>query len=230
MRMIVLEVNYGNRSFKYRLLQMLQSNISYGPLILLIVLSEFSLTKTVVYLLFIIVTILVKAVEIAIHTNRGLGMGKFSNLDALNITVINYDKFITSIQDEPFKNGRKRCDILLDSDSNRYLILGEIKDRNIFKKNSRKNVRKGAKEQLLSSLQTIYAVPMIVTYSTQKAIKRCCYFNKQSASPATLIVTTAFNRLSNFYPDGFKMSSPDIEAFGFDFYEYTGQQTMILTN
>jgi hypothetical protein len=118
----------------------------------------------------------------------------------------------------------------LDSDNNRYFILGEIKDRNILNRNSRKNVRKGAKEQLLSSLQTILAVPSIATYSTQKVIKRCCYFNKQSTSPATLTATTAFNRLSNFYPDGFKMSKPDIEAFGFDFYEYTGQQTMTLTN
>jgi len=168
--------------------------------------------------------------EIALHTNRGLGMGKFSNLDALNVTIINYDKFITSIQDEPFKNGRKRCDILLDSNNNRYFILGEIKDRNILKKHTRINVNKGAKEQLLSSLQTILAVPEIVTYSTQKAIKRCCYFNKQSTSPATLTATTAFNRLSNFYPDGYKMNKPDIEAFGFDFYEYTGQQTMTLTN
>lgn len=83
--------------------------------------------------------------EIVLHTTRGLGMGKFSNLDALDITVINYDKFITSIQDEPFKRGRQRCDILLNSINNRYFVLGEIKDRNIINKNSRKSVRKGAK-------------------------------------------------------------------------------------
>jgi hypothetical protein len=168
--------------------------------------------------------------EITLHTTRGLGMGRFSNLDSLDFTVFNYDKFITSIQNEPFKEGRLRCDILLDSSNNRYFILGEIKDRSILNKNAIKNVRKGAKEQLLSSLQTILAVPEIVTYSTPKAIKRCCYFNKQSTSPATLSATTAFNRLPNFYPDGFKMSKPDIEAFGFDFYEYTGEQTMVLTN
>lgn len=168
--------------------------------------------------------------EINLHTTRGLGMGKFSNPEALDITIFNYDKFITSILDEPFKSGRKRCDVLLDSNNNRYFILGEIKDRNILNNNSKRNVRKGAKEQLLSSLQTILAVPEIVTYSTPKAIKRCCYFNKQSASPETLTATTAFNRLPNFYADGFKMSKPDIEAFGFNFYEYTGEQTMTLTN
>jgi hypothetical protein len=168
--------------------------------------------------------------EIVLHTTRGLGMGKFSNLDALDITVINYDKFITSIQDEPFKRGRQRCDILLNSNNNRYFVLGEIKDRNIINKNSRKSVRKGAKEQLLASLQTIISVPEIASYVNPKIIKRCCYFNKQSVSPVILSVTTAFNRLPNFYPDGFKMSKPDIEALGFDFYEYTGEQTMTLTN
>jgi hypothetical protein len=162
---------------------------------------------------------------IVLHTNRGLGMGKFSNRDGLDVTIINYDKFITSIQDQPFKNNRKRCDILLASANNRYLILGELKDRNISK-----TVRKIAKKQLLSSLQTMLAVPPILNYSTQKAVKRCCYFNKQSASPATLTATTAFNRLPNIYPDGFKMSNPDIEALDFDFYEYTGAQTMALMN
>jgi len=168
--------------------------------------------------------------EIVLHTTRGFGMGKFTNLDNLDVTVINYDKFITSIQDEQFKSGRQRCDILLNSNDNRYFVLGEIKNRTIINKNSRKSVRKGAKEQLLASLQTILSVPEIVTYINPKIIKRCCYFNKQSASPVILSVITAFNRLPNFYPDGFKMSKPGIEALGFDFYEYTGEQTMTLTN
>ena len=167
--------------------------------------------------------------EIVLHTNRGMGMGKFSNRDAIDVTIINYDKFITSIQDAPFKNERKRCDILLVSTNNRYLILGEMKDRNILNNRS-ENVRKKAKKQLLSSLQTLLAVPRILNYSTQRAVKRCCYFNKQSTSPATLNATIAFNRLPNIYPDGFKMSSPDIEALSFDFNEYTGAQTMALMN
>lgn len=168
--------------------------------------------------------------EIVLHTNRGFGMGKFSNLDTLNVTIINYDKFITSIQDEIFKIGRKRCDILVSCNSDRYFILREIKDTTLITVKKVKNVRSEAKKQLLSSLQTILAVPEIVTYLTPKIIKRCCYFNKQSASPANLSATNAFNRLPNFYPDGFKMSKPDIEAFGFDFYEYIGEQTMTLTN
>lgn len=168
--------------------------------------------------------------EIVLHTTRGLGMSKFSNRDALDITIFNYDKFITSINDEPFKHCRKRCDILLDSSNQRYFILGEIKDKALLTDKKKKNVRSESKKQLLSSLQTILAVAEINAHINQKEIKRCCYFNKQSASPAILNATTAFNRLSEFYPDGFKMSKPDIEALGFEFYEYTGEQTMVLSN
>lgn len=166
--------------------------------------------------------------EIALHTLAGKGMARFSNFSALEITIINYDKFITSLQDTFFKKNRQRCDILLDSENNRYFILGEIKDRKILNSISRKNVRSIAKKQLISTLQTILDVPEIETYVNQKNIKRCCYFNKQSASPINLTATSAFNRLPTFFRDGFKMKKTDIEAFGFEFYEYTGDQTMIL--
>ena len=166
--------------------------------------------------------------EISLDFTRGSGTGKFKNQDTLKIKVFNYDKFITSITKESFKHGRKRCDVLLDSWNKRYLILGEIKDRSILDENVRENVRMIAKDQLLSSLKTILDVPEINIHSTNKDVKRCCYFNRQSASPTTLTATTAFNRLPNLYPDGFKMSNPEIEAYGFDFYEYTGEQTMTL--
>lgn len=168
--------------------------------------------------------------EIVLHTARGAGMGKFSNSDALEVTIFNYEKFITSIKSTTFQTGRQRCDILLNSNDDKYFILGEIKDRAIINSRYRKNVRKGAKEQLLASIRTILVVPEITSYLINKNTKRCCYFNKQSASPAILSATTAFNRLPSFYPDGFQMSKPDIEAFGFEFYEYTGEQTMKLTN
>lgn len=168
--------------------------------------------------------------EIVLHKTRGSGMGRFSNIEALNITVFNYDKFITSIRDEPFQLGRKRCDILLDSSNQRCFILGEIKDKVLINPNKKKKVRSEAKKQLLSSLKTILEVAEIIAHINQKEIKRCCYFNKQSASPTALNATTAFNRLSEVYPDGFMMSKPDIENLGFEFYEYTGEQTMVLSN
>lgn len=168
--------------------------------------------------------------DILLHTHRGTGMAKFSNRDNLNITVINYEKFITSIQDEPFKQGRKRCDIILSCTTNRYFILGELKNRKLENENSEKKVRKGAKKQLFSSLQTLMSVPHISAYINSKIEKRCCYFNRQPSPLINLTVINAFNRLSNIYPDGLKMSKPDIEALGFEFYEYTGTQTLTLVN
>jgi hypothetical protein len=163
--------------------------------------------------------------EIVKYTTRGLGMAKFTNNHALNFCILNYDKFITSIASEPFKNGRKRCDLIIYSNSDRYFILGELKDRI-----PKSKVRSSAKKQLLSSLQTIKEVPEIDSFINSKTIKRCCYFNKQSNSPISLRVTTAFNRLATIYPSGFKMSKPDLESLGFEFYEYTGEQTMVLSN
>ena len=151
-------------------------------------------------------------------------MAKFNNRDSLKISVINYDKFITSIEDEAFQRGRKRCDILIHCNTHKYFILGELKDRS-----PKGKVRSGAKKQLLSSLQTLIAVSEINAYAGLAGVKKCCYFNKQSTAPTTLNATTAFNRLSNVYPDGFQMNNPDMEALGFQFYEYTGLQTVSLT-
>jgi len=167
--------------------------------------------------------------DIILHTTRGLGIAKFSNVDILNVTIINYEKFIKGIPCVTFTNSRRRCDILLYSKDNRYFVLGEIKNRSIIDRSSRQKVKRKAKEQLLSSLQTILAVPAIMTYLTQKATKHCCYFNKQSASPAIINAPNAFNRLSNSYPNGFKMINTNIEQLGFEYYEYTGNQTMNLT-
>lgn len=159
--------------------------------------------------------------EIVFHTARGQGMAKFNNTNSLKLSILNYDKFLTAIPFEPFKKGRKRCDIIVHSLTDRYFILGELKDRN-----PKDKVRSSAKKQLLSSLETIKAVPEIDAFINKKIIKRCCYFNKQSTSPAILNVTTAFNRLASIYPNGFKMNKPKMELLGFEFYEYTGEQTM----
>ena len=166
--------------------------------------------------------------EIMLHTSRGRGMANISNPSKMQITVANYDKFISNLP-HSFQNARKRCDILVTCDNDRYFILGELKDRNISNKNSRHNVKKGAKEQLFQSLKTLTDVQEILDYINAKLVKRCCYFNKQSKSPTILNAVTAFNRLANVFPDGFKMTHSDIEALGFEFWEYTGEQTLKMT-
>ena len=167
------------------------------------------------------------AKEIVLHTIRGRGMANFSNPNKLQITVANYDKFVSSLP-HSFHNGRKRCDILVSTDNDQYFMLGELKNRNISDKVSRQNVRKGAKEQLFQSLKTLTDVPEILNYVDKKSIKRCCYFNKKSKSPKILNVITAFNRLTSAFPNGFKMPQLNFEALNFEFWEYTGEQTLTM--
>jgi hypothetical protein len=164
--------------------------------------------------------------EVVLHTTRGNGMAVVSNPSKSTLIVINYDKFMTSLP-HAFQNGRKRCDIIITSESDRCVILGELKDRGVSTSKKRTSIRKGAKEQLFQSLNTLVEVNSIKNYFNAKTIKKCCYFNKQSHNPtATINAVTAFNRLSNTFPAGFKRQHAGIEAKGFEFWEYTGQQTL----
>lgn len=164
-----------------------------------------------------------EAKEIMLHIARGRGMANFSNPSKMQITIANYDKFVTSLPNH-FQEGKKRCDIIVTCNTNKYFVLGELKDSpNI------KNHRTKAKKQLVQSLRTLIEVNEILDYINAKSIKRCCYFNKQSKSPAIINAVTAFNRLANVFPDGFKMTHSDIEALGFEFWEYTGEQTLTMT-
>ncbi len=69
--MIDLEIPLGKRTKKYRFFEMLPAVLSYGSLVLLVVLSLLNPTLAAVYLLLIIVTLLVKSVGIAVHTIQG---------------------------------------------------------------------------------------------------------------------------------------------------------------
>lgn len=66
-----LELPLGKRTLKYRLLEMLPATLSYGSLILLVILSIFNPLLAAIYLLIVIITLLVKAVGIAFHTIIG---------------------------------------------------------------------------------------------------------------------------------------------------------------
>lgn len=69
--MIDLEIPLGKRTLKYRLFEMLPATLSYGALILLIVLSIISPILAAIYVMLVIITLVVKAVGIAIHTIGG---------------------------------------------------------------------------------------------------------------------------------------------------------------
>jgi len=69
--MIDIEIPLGKRTLKYRLFEMLPAVLSYGALILLVVLSLISPLLAAIYLMLIIITLIVKAIGIAYHTLSG---------------------------------------------------------------------------------------------------------------------------------------------------------------
>ena len=66
-----LEIPLGKRTKSYRFFEMLPAILSYGMLLVLVILSIFAPLIAGIYLLVLIITVLVKAVGIAVHTVRG---------------------------------------------------------------------------------------------------------------------------------------------------------------
>lgn len=66
-----LELPIGKRDLKYRLFEILPAILSYGALVLLVILSFISPDIAAVYLIVVIITLLVKSIIIAYHTIRG---------------------------------------------------------------------------------------------------------------------------------------------------------------
>jgi hypothetical protein len=77
-----LEIPLKKRTKSYRFFEMLPAVLSYGMLILLVVLSLIDPLYAGIYLLLLIITVLVKAVGIAIHTVQGRNrMDSAQNID-----------------------------------------------------------------------------------------------------------------------------------------------------
>jgi hypothetical protein len=161
--------------------------------------------------------------ELQIHFAKGAGMARFKNPNNLDLSIFNYDKFLTDLP-HAFQQGKKRCDLILCSSSSDYILLGELKDKKPHEGNM-----DGASLQLLGSLKVILEVAAIEIYTNGKINKMCCYFNKQSEAPLAIVATNAFNRLNLLSANGFQMPNPAIEALGFKFFEYTGEQTVQLS-
>ena len=70
-KMIDLEIPIGKRTAQYRFFEMLPAILSYGALVLLVVLSLIGPILAAVYLMLITITLLVKAAGIAYHTIQG---------------------------------------------------------------------------------------------------------------------------------------------------------------
>lgn len=154
--------------------------------------------------------------QIQYPPNKGTAV--YRNRNSKEITIINYDKFITAL-DYSFQKGRKRCDLIVyTNQATDYFLLNELKNASF------KSARKKAKKQLEESLNDLMNVPSINTYANKFSVKRCCIFNKRVSSPPSISAGTAFNRLSSITTNGLKLSNLLIEGHGFELYEYTGGQ------
>ena len=158
--------------------------------------------------------------ETQLHFIVGGGMAAYKNTNSYDIIIINYDKFITGLP-HVFQRGKERCDLIVHTTNLHYFLLNELKDRKLNNK-----VRAIAISQLLSSLELIMNVPTIITFAKAHKFRHCCFFNKPAVAPpnTSIKAPAAFGRLNRLTSGGLKMSNPAIEAFGFELWEYSGNQ------
>lgn len=165
-----------------------------------------------------------------IYATKGEGVAKYSNVNALNVNVLNFEIFFNSLL-PAFIKGKEKCDLIVYDNTNQYFLLNELTDTLphyvtpfINTQGYRSGKRQKAISQLLSTLSLIIDVEKIAAFINIHSIRQCCFFNKQSNAPLIITATKAFNRLSTIVPAGLRMSNSEIESFGFEFWEYSGSQ------
>lgn len=168
--------------------------------------------------------------ETQLHLVAGSGMAAYRNTNSYTTTIINYDKFITGLP-HAFQQGKKRCDLIVHTTNLRYFLLNELTDTlpqyvqpHINSRGQQPGKMFKAANQFIQSLIDLMTVASIATFANTHTFRHCCFFNKQSMSPPTITATTAFNRLGTIVTAGLRMPNLDIEAFGFEFWEYSGNQ------
>ncbi len=167
------------------------------------------------------------------------GVARYNNIDSLDVTVINYEKFITTLPPR-VKNtgsiGSNICDLIVYTDDKNYFLLNELTDTKTYllyehERSGEKVEGKisKARRQLKQSLENIVDVPTIGMYIESFKIKQCCFFNKQAKyAPEELNATKAFNSLNAISSTGNSMSNPDIENLGFEYWEFYDNQTYFI--
>lgn len=172
--------------------------------------------------------------SILIYTSKGYGVAKYNNRNLFSVIATNYEAFINSLPPKFLKN-RENCDLIVYTQSNQYFLLNELTDtlpEYIEPHQNSSGFQQGKRTkaigQLKASLKDLMAVNDIETFIASFSERRCCFFNKKPNTPKTIIAVNAFNRVNAISPDGFKMSDPDIESYGFSLFEYSGEQTLNL--
>lgn len=163
---------------------------------------------------------------LTLSNTKDSGTAKYSNPNNLDMAIIDFDSFLTSLSHK-FRQGKSRCDAIVYSQNKSYFFLNELKNRKIEDENAFSEVLSKAISQMLKTLYLINTVPSIITFIESFTEKRCCYCNKQSNYPSPIInATIAFNRLNNFMPDGIELEHLEMNVLGFKLFQYTGLQTI----
>jgi len=165
---------------------------------------------------------------LTLFSTKDSGTAKYINPNNLDVGIIDYDTFLTSLSHR-FRQGKSRCDAIVYTKNKSYFLLNELKNRKIVDENASEEVLSKAISQMLKTLILLKTVPSIDAFINSFTHKRCCYNNKQSNSPSQIIdAPNAFNRLNNLVPDGIEMQHNEINNLGFKLFQYTGSQTIKL--
>jgi hypothetical protein len=165
----------------------------------------------------------------------GAGIAKYSNPNKKEVNVINFETFINSLP-TTFQTGREKCDLIVYTSDLSHFLLNELTETNLkyisdFTQTDgtpRIGKRNKAVSQLKQTLKDVSDVPNINTFIKRHRIKQCCFFNKPPLSPTGIVATIAFTRLSTITPYGLNMRNPEIESYGFDFWEFSTPQSYLL--
>lgn len=169
-----------------------------------------------------------------LYLDKGDGIAKYSNEKSFSVKVINYEAFIDSLS-PAFRQNREKCDLIVYTNNARYFLLNELTDTlakyvNPFVNSNGHQLGKMNKaiSQLLNSLKDLTQVPQVLSFIDSFNEKRCAFFNKKPNSPSEISAVNAFDRVNSISKNGFRMSNPDIESYGFSLYEYSGEQVLFL--
>jgi hypothetical protein len=165
----------------------------------------------------------------------GNGIAKYSNPNRKTVNVINYEAFINSLP-QTFQNGREKCDLIVSTSDLSFFLLNElsktqlqyVEDFTQSDGSPRIGKKNKAISQLKRTLKDLSAVPAIDTFIKRHKTKHCCFFNKPPLPPPRITATIAFNRLASITPNGLNMRNPDMEALGFELWEFSDEQVYLL--
>lgn len=165
----------------------------------------------------------------------GSGYASFGNESKSDIAVLDYEGYIDKYAGTVFYDGRGKCDCILESEAGMTVILDEITSSSNGVENlqkpihGRKNYEGGkfekVEQQLLVSLQTLKGVPEIAAHLDAQTKKVClCSYKLYTSEDMAMIG----NPVSVFScgqaeaerqtgENGVKISSPQIEAMGFEY-------------